>query len=217
MSTKTAPAPLSETGVNIIFDSLKGQLGEVKLGALWGNTPKHLIDQEWAAALAGFRKHEIQRGIDACATRPFAPTLGEFVRLCRPALDPEYAFWEARDGLLERDKDGEDGKPLMGRWTHPGVFYAAREMSADVRAGDWLKSRTRWTRLLRIEMERGWRDIPAPAMRVNYATEPRPPTSDERRRIARIIEEQRAVDLARKAAIDNLAAEMRMNDDGALP
>jgi hypothetical protein len=82
-----------------------------------------------------------------------------------------------------------EGQPQKGDWTHPAVFFAAIEMSSEVRAGDWPKARTRWTRLIARELERGFREIPMPAMRVNYDARTGPPDAAERANIARLLRE----------------------------
>lgn len=191
-SSQTLSKPLSAQAVAVIFDSLKGQLGG-KVADLWNGTAPNLIEQEWSRALAGFRRHELQRGIDACATRVFAPTLGEFAQLCRPCLNHEWAWLEAGEGLRARD----DG--AMGEWSHPAVYFAAIEMGPEVRAGDWHKSRTKWTRMLIRELAKGWREVPAPAMRVQHDAKVGPPPNDVRSNLARLLREAKE-DAARRRA-----------------
>lgn len=199
-SSQTLTKPLSAQAVAVIFDSLKGQLGG-KVADLWNGTAPNLIEQEWSRALAGFRRHELQRGIDACATRVFAPTLGEFAQMCRPCLNHEWAWLEAGEGLRARD----DG--AMGEWSHPAVYFAAIEMGPDVRAGDWHKSRTRWTRMLTRELAKGWREVPAPAMRVQNDAKVGPPPDEVRARLERLRRETRDT-VARRAADEVLKGEL---------
>jgi hypothetical protein len=180
----TPPDPQKIQAVHELFDALKGQLG-AKFADLWAGTETHLVEQEWASALAGFRKHEIERGLNATAHRQFAPTLGEFCVLCRPCLNAEHAYWEAAACLMQRDQ-GE-----LGDWTHPAVFFAACEMSTEVRGGDWRRHRTRWTRLLAAELDKGWREIPKPAMRVEYEAKPAKPSAAVQAHIDRLKREAR--------------------------
>lgn len=158
-SSQTLARPLSIKNVQYVFDSMKGQLG-AKVADMWQGVDPSIIEREWSAGLAGFQRSELERGLMACRDRKFAPTLGEFTNLCRPALDPEYAWHEALDGLRERD-GGESGE-----WTHPAVFFAAINMSVAVRGGEYPKHRTAWARVLKREIANGWREIPKPAMRV---------------------------------------------------
>ena len=198
-SSQTLSKPLSAQAVAVIFDSLKGQLGG-KVADLWQGTAPGLIEQEWSRALAGFRRHELQRGIDACATRVFAPTLGEFAQLCRPCLNHEWAWLEAGECLRQRDGGA------MGEWTHPAVYWAAVEMSPEVRGGDWQKNRTRWTRTLTREIAKGWRDIPKPAMRVDHNAKVGPPDPAVRAELARLAREAKE-----RAAV--IAAELVLKDE----
>lgn len=150
-----------------IFQRLAGQFG-AKLAQLYGGVPPETVHDEWAIGLAGFQATELDRGLRLCSERAFAPTLGEFKRACRPALDPEFAFVEAGFGLRDRDA----GK--VGDWSHPAVYRAACAMSAEVRSGDWSKARARWTSLLRRELEAGWGEVPPVPARIN---DDRRPTS----------------------------------------
>lgn len=162
-----------------VFDRLAGQLGS-RMAALYDGVAVETVQAEWAAALADYQPTEIARGLAACAERSFAPVLGEFLRLCRPALDPEWAFYEAADGLRQRD-DGE-----MGQWSHPAVFRAACAMGMEVRSGDWKVNRARWTYTLRREFEAGWSTIPAPVMRVEHHAEVRAPSEAQKAELARL-------------------------------
>lgn len=174
LSTFTQPSslePLPQKWVARIFERLTAQLGS-KVADLWAGVPPANVQAEWADALAGFHATEIERGLKACQTRAFAPTLGEFCRLCRPALDPEFAWLEAGHCLRQRDK-GE-----MGDWTHPGVFRAGCEMSMEARGGNWKEHRKRWEWTLQRELAEGWSEIPAPALRIASDVKCGPPPSD---------------------------------------
>lgn len=192
----TAP-DLPASAVAAIFDSLKGQFS-AKMADMWEGVPWPLIEREWCAGLAGFAKSEILRGVEECRTRTFPPTLGEFVKLCRPATDPEFAWHEAVDGLAERDRVDDDGRPLRGTWTHPGVFFAASRMSSEVRGGDYHRHRIRWARVLKQELAHGFRPIPEPAMPLASPSRPAPLTEDRRAYHAQLSQKIRE-DIARRA------------------
>ena len=197
-SSLTLSRPLPLTAVEHIFDSLKGQLG-AKVADMWNGVNPSIIEREWAQGLAGFQRHELQRGIDACAARIFAPTLGEFANLCRPCLDAEVAWHEAYECLEQRDEGH------MGDWTHPAVFFAAVKMGPAVSSGDWSRHRKAWGRVLQGELRRGWREIPAPAMRVKHDVKVGPPDEGTRAKIARLRNEARAAAETKEAA--RMAAE----------
>jgi hypothetical protein len=180
----------------------------LQLGAGWADkfpvpadpakATKHADDlaAEWGRGLAGYQKHEIRRGLDRVSdygTKGFAPTLPEFKRLCRPCLDPEWAWHEAQEGLAAREQ-GE-----RGAWTHPAVFFAASSMATEVRSGDWQRHRTRWTRTLARELEHGWgREIPQPAMRLDYTQKVGPPPAEVRSNIERLLQEAREAAAAKR-------------------
>lgn len=187
--SESVARPLTLANVQHVFDRLKGQLG-AKMADLWAGVPVNVIEREWMAGLAGFAKHELERGLAACSDRQFAPTLGEFKLLCRPCLNPEFAWLEAQDGLQERET-GE-----IGTWTHPAAFFAAMDMPAEVRGGDWNRHRVRWTRVLAAHMSKGWRSIPAPPLRVPDNTRVGPPPAEVRERMRQLRERMAAAALA---------------------
>jgi hypothetical protein len=180
LSTSTQPSsladPLPQRWVARIFDRLTAQLG-AKVADLYAGVPAGHVQTEWADALAGFHATEIDRGLRACQTRPFAPTLGEFCRLCRPALDPEFAFLEAGHCLRQRDGG------LAGDWTHPAVYRAACTMSLEVRRGDYREVRKRWEWTLQRELAGGWSEIPEPPLRLAADIRTGPPTAEIREKL----------------------------------
>lgn len=208
--------------IGLLFDRLKAQFG-VRFADLWhgaaapvapGEDPNapNTVEREWMHGLAGFQKEELARGVAACsdfATRGHAPTLPEFKQLCRPCLNAEYAFWEAGDCLRQRDQ-GE-----VGDWTHPAVFFAACEMSSEVRSGDWQRWRVRWTRMLHKELALGWRTVPAPVQRLAHsAKDPSPPTQADRAHISRLSREIRATIAKREDKARADAATLREEAQG---
>jgi hypothetical protein len=121
-TTSTSPLaafkPLPMSAVQELFKFLEAQFGK-KVHDLFGDSDPEDLKNAWSSGLAGFRLRELQRGQEALRSRRFVPTMGEFVLMCRPALDPEYAWHEAQDGLRARDR----GEP--GEWSHPAVYRAA--------------------------------------------------------------------------------------------
>jgi hypothetical protein len=177
-----SPDPVPQKWVARIFERLTAQLG-AKVSDLYAGVPAENVQAEWANALAGFHPSEIDRGLRACATRPFAPTLGEFTRLCRPSLDPEVAFIEAAHCLMQRDL-GE-----IGGWSHPAIYRAASKMNLEVRAGIYREVRKRWEVTLMREFEEGWSEIPVPLTRITAQPAPaRPPSAKEREKLAQMRE-----------------------------
>lgn len=176
-----------QTPAEAVFERLSTLLGPDKLGALWANAEPHRVKAEWDAALAGLERSELARGLAGCRRLVFAPTLGEFLRLARPAMDPEFAWFEAGECLRQRDAG------QRGDWTHPAVYRAALVMSAEVRAGDLRHHRKRWEFLLDREFRRGWlTGVPEPLKALEHSEgKTRPPTPEERAKISRLIAQAR--------------------------
>jgi hypothetical protein len=173
--------PLPQKWIARIFERLTAQLGS-KVADLYAGVPPDTVQEEWGRALADFHPAEIDRGLTACQSRPFAPTLGEFLRLCRPALDPETAFIEAAHGLLQR------GRGEVGDWSHPAVFRAAVALSHEVRTGNFREVRKRWEWQLSIEFAKGWSEIPPPRVAIENNVSLRPASEDEKRRLRELRE-----------------------------
>lgn len=173
---------LPVASVDALLLSLRAQLG-AKFADAFGAVPLEELRGEWAQRLAGFRRHELERGLNACSTRRFAPTLGEFKVLCRPALEPEYAWEEAKAGMAARTVGQK------GAWTHPAVYRAASGMDYELRALSFQACRKRWEIALQREMDAGWGD-PIPEARPVLEHKPlttRPPTPEERARIKTLL------------------------------
>lgn len=165
-----------------VFSRLAGQMG-AKVADLFHGVPSADVIEQWGEALAGFRPVEIARGIRACQTRAFAPTAGEFALLCRPALDPEFAWLEASAGLLARQR-GE-----IGEWSHPAVYRTALPMTYELIHQSYRQNRKTWAYRLAREFEQGWGDgvPPVPLAITRQALRVGPPPDAVRAQIARIL------------------------------
>lgn len=148
--------------VEKIFKRLAAQLGH-KIADLYASVDPQDVKAEWGSAMADFHPEEIKRGLDACQTRVFAPTLGEFLRLCRPALDPETAWVEAVE-----NRDGQF------TWSHPAVRRTAGQMSWELRTSTFAANRRRWTMVLEREFAAGWEDPAAAPLRLRAPQKPAP-------------------------------------------
>ena len=138
-----------QKSVGQLFGLLKGQLGS-KMDDLYARVDPEVVQREWAQGLFEFTTEEVARGVAACRGRKFAPTLGEFLHLCRPCLDPEMAWHEAQDGLSVR-RQGE-----MGTWSHPAVWRAAGVMREQLLHGHFKGHRNRWEHVLCAEFAKGF-------------------------------------------------------------
>ena len=109
----------SQTSLGALVVSEMRLMYGAKFGQQWqGLTPRELKDS-WDQKLTGMTEAEIRAGLVACLSRDWPPTVPEFLRLCRPWLNPEVAYHEAVHGMSCRRR-GE-----MGNWSHPAIYWAA--------------------------------------------------------------------------------------------
>lgn len=174
--------PAQQDEIATLFDRLGGQLG-AKMADLYAGVSPAIVQAEWAAGLSGFRRSELERGLAACRTRVFPPTLGEFTNLCRPALDPEIAWMEAASGMAAR------AEGMRGDWSHPAVFRTALAFVFDLRQRSYKECRKAWTFALQREFSHGWlKDVPeAPQQIAREKPKVRGPNKAEAEKIASIL------------------------------
>lgn len=109
----------------------------------------------WSDSLRGYTNEEITRGLSTLGAWP--PTLPEFLKLCRPPIDPVAAYNEACSGIAARAAGREFD------WSSPAIFWAASAMSFDLRSKSYWQNRAQWEATLRREIEcNTWPDIPPP-------------------------------------------------------
>lgn len=175
-------APERVAEIQVVFQKLTRNLGGKWSDLFKGVSSKGVIE-EWSAALEGFDPVEVERGLHRVRSGyDYQLTSGAFAKLCRPALDPEFAFIEAGDCMSQRER-GE-----AGDWTHPAVFRAACRMSMEVRAQDYRTCRKRWEYMLQKEFDAGWGDpVPPPAMRIAHEVRVGPPSLEVRQQMALIM------------------------------
>lgn len=125
---------------------------------MWRDTDSDLVKQLWAEEMGKLSNEELKRGYNALMTREWPPSLPEYVKMCKPSIDPTVAYYEAVNGSEARSK-GE-----MGKWAHPAIFWASVQISAfDLKNQTYSQLKTRWEKALADEMEKGqWEPIPQP-------------------------------------------------------
>lgn len=119
--------------------------------ANWKETWSEAFDEE------GVTPAEIKTGLTNCRRMfDWPPSLTEFLRACRPGLDPETAFHEAVRGLICRQK-GE-----RGTWSHPAIYHAAVDVGQhDVLNCTYGAVKARWEKCLLAQLAKGdWAQIP---------------------------------------------------------
>lgn len=131
-----------------------------KFAQQWAGIEPVRLTEIWAEELAGMTGEELARGLASCRSRPWPPTLPEFVLLCRPSMDPVTAHTEAVLGMQERKRGN------LGEWSHPAVYWAAVKIGAhDLLNQGYAAIRGRWERELRDSFALGqWDAVPAPAV-----------------------------------------------------
>lgn len=116
-------------------------------------------EEAWAAAFdaEGITPTDIALGIKNC-TRMFdwPPSLPEFLKACRPHLEPNVAFFEAMRGMQARSA----GK--TGDWSHPAVFYAALVVGQyEMMNQSYPQLKARWEKAFSEQLALGqWPEIP---------------------------------------------------------
>lgn len=153
-STSTNPAPIS--WVEKLFSHMQALYGN-KFIDMWRDTDIKLVKDLWADEMGKLSGVELKRGYSSLMTRDWPPTLPEFVKACKPSVDPLVAYYEAVNGMQAR----EQGK--KGEWSHPAIFWAAVPMSYDLKHVGYSQIKTRWEKALKDEMEKGeWAAVPEP-------------------------------------------------------
>ena len=171
-----APSTATRSALPDAFVERIFQRMEDRYGALWadryGAFPRDRVMRTWAEDLADLSRDELVRGMTACKDRKFPPTLPEFREMCRPPIDAEAAYSEAVEQMRRRER-GED------RWSHPAIFWAAANVGTfDLRNGTWGSLKSRWTKALQAELEKGhWPEIPQRVPELPY----RPTAEDQER------------------------------------
>lgn len=177
-----AVAPLNGQQIGHVFKRLQAQLG-VKLADLYAGVKPEEVRDEWASALGGYDNSEIIRGLDACQTRVFAPNLGEFLHLCRPALDPEIAWLEACNGIAAR------ALGVKGDWSHPAVYRAAMIFVYELKQRSFKECKKSWAYTLQREFGRGWgKGVPdAPVQLEHQPAKACKPSPEQAAKIAELL------------------------------
>ncbi len=73
--------------VDDLFTRLTAIYGQ-RFVDMWHQAEPQVFRETWGLGLKGFTANEIKRGIGACFHTKYAPTLPEFLELCRPPPKP---------------------------------------------------------------------------------------------------------------------------------
>lgn len=145
---------LPDSWIERLLDRLAAMYGQ-KFTDQWRGVDPSYLKSVWGEELASYSADEIKRGLSACRTRPWPPTLPEFLTLCRPPIDPEAAFIEAVRELRKRENNEDT-------WSHPAIFWATRHFATqDLMSAAYMTIKNRWGQALAAEIVKGqWPEIP---------------------------------------------------------
>lgn len=103
--------------VDDLFARMSGMYGS-KFADLWRGVDLTVVRKMWGQELAKLSKDELKFGVQTLMSRPFPPTLPEFVSLCKPPVNYDAALYEATQQLRLR-AEGKD------QWSNPAFYWAA--------------------------------------------------------------------------------------------
>lgn len=188
LSTSTNPAPIK--WVESLFSRMEAMYG-AKFLDMWRGTDAALVKQLWADEMGKLSTEDLKRGYAALMARDWPPSLPEYVKMCKPSIDPLVAYYEAVNGTQAR----EQGK--KGDWSHPAIFWASVKVSAyDLKHASYSQIKQRWEKALADEMEKGeWVPVPDALQAL-----PAPRKSElSKEHASRMVTELKAADTTKKA------------------
>lgn len=168
--------------------------------------------ESWAEAFEdeGITPQEAKDGLRACRKLyDWPPSVSEFIKACRPAIDAAVAYQEAVAGVNARERGD------MGKWSHPAIFWASSCMAYDLKHQAYSAIQKRWETALQAEMSKGeWSAIPQPMIAL-----PAPgKTASSREQAAQMLQQLGASDMLKaktdhKAWIKKIAERAKAGDE----
>lgn len=139
---------IPEHWIESLFKKMAFTYG-IKFADQWRGIDADGIKRHWAEKLGALSNDELRNGVLKLETRDWPPTLPEFIKLCRPVVDPVVAFHEA----LEQGGRRERGEP--DEWSAPALFWAWSRIGAyDFAHLTYAALEARWKAALTREMEK---------------------------------------------------------------
>lgn len=126
----------------------------------WAHFKPGEMAEIWNKAISEITELEFRRGIARLKDFERPPSLPEFLKACRPDVDPLKAYYEALEGCRSREQ-GE-----VGTWSHPAIFWASVRVSAfELKTQSYSAIRQRWEAALAAELAKSqWEPIEAPKL-----------------------------------------------------
>lgn len=144
-----------------------------KLAEAFGGIDMAVMKEIWAEELSGYTLDELNRGVMACRSLKWPPTLPEFMSACRLPITPETAYYEAVNNLALREAKKNP------TYSHPAVFWAASEIGTfDMRNVPYKQLAQRWATLLHKHLgDKNIRPVPPPPIELP-APKGKPPSPE---------------------------------------
>lgn len=160
---------MRKSPVEAILHKMKMLFGS-QFDELWRGVDYAEMVTFWEQKLRGFSREELIRGYNALDTQKRPPNVPVFLKLCRPDVNFESAYFEAVKGISDR----RVGK--VGEWSHPAIFWAAASMTHDLLNMSHGQVKPRFDAKLEKELQKGqWEPIPE-------AMQPLPPPVVDRQK-----------------------------------
>lgn len=143
--------------IQYLFDKMLTKWGKQFIDK-WSMVDPDKLQLEWARALGKLSEMEFRRGVAKLDSFDRPPSQPEFLKACRPEVNPLNAYYEALEGCRSREQ-GE-----CGTWSHPAIFWASVRVSAhDLKSQTYSQMKLRWESALAAELAKDeWEPIPAP-------------------------------------------------------
>ncbi len=156
-STDWPPDAIPQAWIEKLFDEMLLTYGK-KFSDQWGGIDPRRMKIHWARKLAKLTNEEMTRGVTAMRTKDWPPTLNEFLSMCKPPIDPIHAYYEAVEGLADRDRGN------IGKWSHRAIFWTASRLAFELKGQSFSAVKPRWEKALSDEMAKGsWPEIKKPS------------------------------------------------------
>jgi hypothetical protein len=159
--------------IDALFAKMSTYYGN-KFADMWRDGNMQAIKAVWAQECLKLSREEFTRGANALMAQEWPPTLPQFIKLCRPAIDAVAAYYEAVNGVIAREHGN------IGEWSHPAIFWASVKVGAfDLKHQTYSAIKGRWEGALNEELAKGnWSAIPEPMIALP------PPTNAASKEIA---------------------------------
>lgn len=155
----TSIKPLPDTWIDALFTKMLGMYGN-KFSDMWRDTDIRVLKSVWANELGKLNRDQLAAGANALYGLDWPPSLPQFIRLCKPTINFQAAYYEALSGVYARKK-GE-----IGTWSNPAIYWAMVKVGAfDIENLTYQQISGRWENALQGELDKGaWEHIPKPAI-----------------------------------------------------